>query len=64
MVNCTEQALNLEKTPAEISQLAEERQQARLRRDWAIADSLRLKMALLGWQVQDTPEGQKIIRQP
>jgi len=52
-----------EEMPAELVWLAEERQQARLRQDWATADTLRQKMAMLGWLVQDTPEGQKIVRQ-
>jgi hypothetical protein len=51
------------KAPAEIVRIAEDRQQARLRQDWVTADSLRKKMASLGWLVQDTPEGQRIVRQ-
>jgi hypothetical protein len=49
--------------PAEVVDLAEERQQARLRRDWAAADIFRQRIEVLGWVVQDTPEGQKIVRQ-
>ncbi|MGD0750776.1 MAG: cysteinyl-tRNA synthetase [Anaerolineales bacterium] len=55
---------NLGAVPAEMVRLAKERQQARLRQDWVTADSLRQKITSLGWLVQDTPEGQKIIRQP
>ena len=50
--------------PAEVLRLAEERQQARARKDFAASDSLRDQIAALGWTVQDTPEGQKVIRQP
>ena len=53
-----------EETPAEVVHLADERQQARLRQDWANADILRQQMASLGWLVQDTPDGQKIVKQP
>ncbi|MGD0878427.1 MAG: cysteinyl-tRNA synthetase [Anaerolineales bacterium] len=50
--------------PAEMVHLVTERQQARLRQDWATSDALRRKMACLGWLVQDTPYGQKIIKHP
>ena len=64
MVKSAEQVERPEEMPAELVYLVEERQQARLRQDWATADTLRQKMARLGWLVQDTSEGQKIIRQP
>jgi len=63
MVKCVTVDEPVEAVPAEMVHLAEERQQARLRRDWVTADTLRKKMANLGWLVQDTPEGQKIVRQ-
>jgi hypothetical protein len=62
MVKKAEQTAGPDKVPAEVVRLAEERQQARLRQDWAAADVLRLQIAALGWMVQDTPEGQKIVR--
>jgi cysteinyl-tRNA synthetase len=43
--------------------LLDDRSAARARKDWAASDSIRQKIADLGWLVQDTPEGQKIIRQ-
>jgi len=46
--------------------LAEERQQARLSRDWAAARRVLRQTrrgAFFGWTVQDTPEGLKIFRQ-
>jgi hypothetical protein len=55
---------NLGALPAEMVHLADQRQQARLRQEWDTADALRRKMARLGWLVQDTPDGQKIIKQP
>lgn len=41
--------------------LLEQRQAARERRDWAAADSLREQLAAHGWQVQDTPEGPRLV---
>jgi hypothetical protein len=57
-VNVVEQG----KIPAEVAQLAERRILARLRYEWAEADVLRRQIVALGWTVQDTPEGQRIIR--
>jgi cyanophycinase-like exopeptidase len=54
---------NPEGIPAEILKLAEERQQARLSQNWEYADSLRQEIARLGWIIQDTPDGQKIVKQ-
>jgi len=47
--------------PPEALALAEQRQAARERKDWAAADELRDRLAELGWQVQDTPQGPKLI---
>jgi hypothetical protein len=49
--------------PEEVLCLAEERQAARLRMDWAASDSIREKIEARGWSVQDTLEGQKVVRQ-
>jgi hypothetical protein len=43
--------------PDEVLALANERQLARVRREWAKADQLRNKIEALGWQVQDTLDG-------
>jgi cyanophycinase-like exopeptidase len=48
--------------PAEVLSLVEARQAARESKDWAAADSLRLQIAGLGWQVLDTPEGARVVR--
>ena len=48
--------------PAEALALAEQREQARLRKAWAEADRLRAGIAALGWTVQDTPHGPKLVR--
>ena len=41
----------------EVLSLVEARQAARLVKDWAQSDQLRQKIADLGWQVKDTPDG-------
>ena len=43
--------------PGEVLRLVEEREAARVTRDWAAADALREQALALGWQIQDTPEG-------
>jgi len=47
---------------AKVMALLEERRAARARRDFATSDILREQIAALGWQVQDTPEGQKLVK--
>lgn len=47
--------------PAEVQSLLARRQQARQARDWATADALRLQISALGWEVRDTPEGQRVV---
>jgi hypothetical protein len=46
----------------EVLHLVQEREAARARRDWAAADALRTKIAALGWQVLDTPDGPRLER--
>jgi cysteinyl-tRNA synthetase len=41
----------------------DQRQAAREQEDWATADRLRDRIADLGWQVQDTPEGPALKKQ-
>jgi cysteinyl-tRNA synthetase len=41
--------------------LAEERVEARKKKDWAKADQLRGDIAQLGYIVQDTPQGPVLI---
>jgi hypothetical protein len=43
--------------PAEVRRLIEERENARTRKDWAMADTLRQRIFASGWWVKDTPEG-------
>lgn len=49
-----------EPLPAEIAQLAEERQKARANKDWALSDSLREELRAKGYEAVDSKEGQRI----
>jgi hypothetical protein len=51
-----------EAPPPEAVALAEARQAARARKDWAAADDYRRQITDLGWTVQDTPEGPKLVK--
>ncbi len=46
--------------PAEIMQLAEEREAARFNKCWEESDRLRGRLLKLGWSVKDTPSGFKL----
>jgi cysteinyl-tRNA synthetase len=50
-----------EEAPAEVRGLAEGRQAARERKDFAEADRLRGEIERLGWEVQDVPGGFRLI---
>jgi cysteinyl-tRNA synthetase len=46
--------------PEHIRQLAAQRWQAKLKRDWALADSLRQQLTTAGWAVKDTADSYQI----
>ena len=46
----------------EVQALASQRQKARDEKNWSESDRLRDEIAELGWQVQDTPDGVKLVR--
>jgi cysteinyl-tRNA synthetase len=46
--------------PAEVAQLAEQRENMRLEKNWKGSDELRDQIFALGWDVRDTKDGQKI----
>ena len=48
--------------PAEIIKLAEDRILARTAKDWKKSDTLRLEIESQGYEVKDTPEGQKVTK--
>lgn len=54
--------LEEDKPSDEAIALAEKRQQARVDKDWSKSDKLRDEITALGWTVQDTKEGQKLIK--
>lgn len=56
--------LNLEEdnVPQDIKDLAEKRWQAKLARDWAVADSLRGQLDAKGYVIKDSKEGYEIIK--
>ena len=47
--------------PEDVRRLAEDRQGARVRRDFAEADRIRSEIERRGWEVQDVPEGFRLI---
>jgi cysteinyl-tRNA synthetase len=51
-----------ERPPPEAIRLLQERQAARATRDFELADQKRDRLAELGWQVRDTPDGQRLVR--
>lgn len=48
--------------PPEVAKLAEERQRARLAKDWKKSDQLRDELNALGWDVRDAKDGQHVTR--
>ncbi len=46
----------------EVKMLVDERTAARNAKDWKKSDTLRDKIAALGYEVKDTPEGQKVLK--
>jgi cysteinyl-tRNA synthetase len=50
-----------EQPPDEVGALVEERETARLAKDWQRSDELRDRIAELGWIVQDGPAGSQLV---
>jgi len=48
--------------PAEVADLARQRDAARAAKDWAAADALRDRLQADGWTIEDTPDGTKVRR--
>jgi cysteinyl-tRNA synthetase len=51
-----------EAIPAEVEELLNQRAAARTAKEWQLSDSLRQKIADLGWTVKDTKDGQKVTK--
>jgi cysteinyl-tRNA synthetase len=49
-----------EAVPGDVMVLVEQRKAARAAKDYAASDALRERIAALGYEVKDTPEGVKI----
>ena len=54
--------LSNEQIPAEIAELAEQRKQAKLAKDWATADQIRDKVAAMGYVIEDMPRHEYRIK--
>ncbi len=54
--------IDMDEVPEEVQQLIEEREAARVVRNWEEADRLREAINLKGFVVEDTPEGPKVSR--
>ena len=50
--------------PDAVRSLAEQRQQARMNRQWAVADTLRTRIEALGYALEDAQDGFRLIPQP
>jgi hypothetical protein len=48
--------------PQEVTALAEKRQEARANKQWDTSDQLRNEIASLGWMVQDSKDGYKLVK--
>jgi cysteinyl-tRNA synthetase len=46
--------------PADVAQLAEQRENARREKNWKRSDELRDRILQLGWETRDTKDGQKL----
>jgi cysteinyl-tRNA synthetase len=55
-------SLDPDMLPEEVKTLIKERLDARARKDWAMADSLRAKINEMGYSVKDTPDGYEVTR--
>ncbi|HEY4513628.1 MAG TPA: cysteine--tRNA ligase [Candidatus Paceibacterota bacterium] len=54
--------LKEEVVPEEVQHLLEERTKARLEKDFTKSDEIRKEIKSLGYEIKDTPEGQKVYR--
>jgi cysteinyl-tRNA synthetase len=46
--------------PADVTELARKREKARVTRDWLESDRLRAVLRAMGWQVEDSVDGQRL----
>lgn len=50
------------KLPKRVSDILKKRDKARRANDWTTADNLRKKLARMGYEVEDTPEGCRVVK--
>jgi hypothetical protein len=62
MVTAANESEEDDAPPEEVLALVDQRQNARDEKNWGDSDRLRDEIAKLGWQVQDTPDGQNLVR--
>ena len=51
-----------ERTPVPVRRLLEEREAYRREKQWGKADAVRRKILQMGWAVEDTPDGARVMR--
>ncbi|MGI5846212.1 MAG: cysteine--tRNA ligase [Alphaproteobacteria bacterium] len=51
-----------EPIPAEVQKLADERATAKMAKNWELADKIRAQVENMGWLIQDSKEGVKIVK--
>lgn len=56
------EVIPLTELPEEVVELVDEREQARLAKDFGVADDLRAKIEKLGYTVKDSPQGPKVSK--
>jgi hypothetical protein len=56
--------LEEDQIPEKVMALVQQRAEARASKDWAESDKLRDEIAALGWIVQDSKEGYKLVKNP
>jgi hypothetical protein len=62
LVNAANEKEDDDNPPEKVLALVDQRQKARAEKNWEDSDRLRDEISDLGWQVQDTPEGQKLVK--
>ncbi len=63
-VNIQQSSQDQGSPPEEVLVLAAQRQTARMNKDWTVSDILRGKIVTLGWIVDDTPQGYRLLKKP
>jgi cyanophycinase-like exopeptidase len=54
--------ISMEEAPSDVRNLVTAREEARKRKDWEGADGLREQIKVLGWNLEDTSEGTRLVR--